>query len=43
MEGLITFKAAPEPLVQWDRNIAGLCGQVNALVDAAAAKGLLSS
>ena len=43
VEGLITFKAAPEPLVQWDRNIAGLCGQVNALMDVAAAKGMLGS
>lgn len=25
VDGLITFKAAPEPLLQWDRNVAALC------------------
>lgn len=40
MDGLITFKAAPEPLQQWDRNIAAVCQAVNAIVDDAAAKGI---
>lgn len=40
VEGLISFKAAPEPLQQWDRNIAGLCQAANTIVDAAAAKGI---
>lgn len=40
VDGLIKFKAAPEPLQQWDRNIAGICQGVNALVDAMAARGM---
>lgn len=40
VDGLITFKAAPEPLQQWDRNIAALCQAVNGIVDEAAARGL---
>ncbi|EFN55852.1 hypothetical protein CHLNCDRAFT_48784 [Chlorella variabilis] len=40
VDGLITFKAAPEPLQQWDRNIAAVCQAVNAIVDDAAAKGI---
>lgn len=40
MDGLITFKAAAEPLHQWDRNIASLCQAVNSIVDDAAAKGI---
>ena len=38
--GLITFKAAAEPLAQWDRNIAAVCQAVNGIVDEAAAKGI---
>ena len=41
VSGLITFKAAAEPLAQWDRNIAGICGTLNSITDEAAAKGLL--
>ncbi len=40
VDGLITFKAAPEPLQQWDRNIAALCQAVNGIVDEAVARGL---
>ncbi|PRW20786.1 COP9 signalosome complex subunit 4 [Chlorella sorokiniana] len=40
VDGLITFKAAPEPLLQWDRNVAALCQAVNGIVDEAAAKGI---
>jgi COP9 signalosome complex subunit 4 len=40
VDGLITFKTAAEPLVQWDRNIAGLCGAVNAVVEQMAAAGI---
>ena len=40
VDGLIKFKAAPEPLQQWDRNISGICQGVNALIDAMVAKGL---
>lgn len=34
VDGLITFKAAPEPLLQWDRNVAALC-QVGEVPDRA--------
>lgn len=40
VEGLITFKAAEQPLQQWDRNIAALCQSVNQIVDEAAARGV---
>lgn len=40
MDGLITFKAAPAPLQQWDANIGALCQAVNDLVEDAAARGL---
>ncbi|KAI3437752.1 hypothetical protein D9Q98_000200 [Chlorella vulgaris] len=40
VDSLITFKAAPEPLQQWDRNIASLCQAVNTIVDGAAARGI---
>lgn len=43
VDGLITFKAAAEPLQQWDRNIAAICQAVNTLVDEAAAKGLAAA
>ncbi len=40
VDRLITFKAAAEPLQQWDRNIAGLCQAVNNIIDDAAARGI---
>jgi hypothetical protein len=38
--GLIHFDDTVEPLVQWDRQIAGVCTKVDALLDRAAADGL---
>jgi COP9 signalosome complex subunit 4 len=40
VEGLIRFTSAADPLVQWDRNIAGVCAAANGIVEAAVAAGL---
>ena len=41
VEGLVTFTAAADPLAQWDANIAALCGQANAAVEGATARGII--
>lgn len=38
--GLLTFTASADPLVQWDRNIEGLCRAADVAVEAARARGL---
>ncbi|KAK9836339.1 hypothetical protein WJX81_006781 [Elliptochloris bilobata] len=40
VEGLLRFNAGSEELLQWDEQIRGICGQLNGILDRAAAKGL---
>lgn len=40
MEGLLSFHAGSEELLQWDEQIRGICGQLNGILDRAAARGL---
>ena len=40
MEHLIRFDTGVEPLLQWDEQIQLVCGQVETILDQAAAAGL---
>ncbi len=40
VDGLLRFHAGSEELLQWDEQIRSICGQLNGILDRAAAKGL---